>query len=108
MKTKTSGPAHSSKTEKTAVALLYDGFNTPRVTASGHGASAEQIIRLAREHDVPLRENAGLALALSSIPLDTEIPPELYLVVAEILAFIYFLDECEHDYAPIDYNSDYI
>ena len=99
---------NKTKPEKTAVALLYDGFNTPRVTATGQGAKAEHIMKIARQNDVPLRENAGLALALASIPLDSEIPRELYLVVAEILAFIYFLDECEHDYSPIDATVDYL
>ena len=95
------------KPQQTAVALQYDGFNAPRVTATGQGASAERIMDIARQHDVPLQQNPGLALALSSIPLNDEIPAELYLVVAEILAFIYFLDEVEHDYAPIDTTHDY-
>ena len=98
---------NTAKPKKTAIALQYDGFNTPRVTATGQGVNAEQIMNLARQYDVPLHEDAGLALALSSIPMDSDIPSELYLVVAEILAFIYFLDECEHSYAPDDCYPSY-
>ena len=85
---------------QTAVALHYDGLTTPRVTASGQGLSGEQIIRLAVENDVPLHEDEGLALALSCIPVGEEIPRELYLAVAEVLAFVYFLDEVQHSYGP--------
>lgn len=85
---------------QTAVALLYDGIGTPRVTASGIGLTGEQIIRLAIENDVPLREDEGLAQALSCIPVGDEIPRELYLAVAEVLAFVYFLDEVQHSYGP--------
>ena len=52
------------------------------------------------ENNVPLHEDAGLAMALSSIPLGEEIPRELYLAVAEVLAFVYFLDEVQHSYGP--------
>ncbi len=74
-----------------AVALKYDGENAPRVTAKGSGDLAEQIIALAIEHDIPLQENALLANTLAQLDLDTEIPPALYLSVAEIIAFAYYL-----------------
>lgn len=94
--------SQSSQPDKpqTAVALHYDGLTTPRVTAKGHGATGEQIIRLAVENQIPLHENEGLAKALSNIPLGEEIPRELYLAVAEVLAFIYFLDETRTSYGP--------
>lgn len=85
---------------QTAVALYYDGLSTPRITASGQGATGEEIIRLAVENKVPLHEDAGLAMALSCIPLGEEIPRELYLAVAEVLAFIYYLDDLQHSYGP--------
>jgi len=75
----------------TAVALHYDGDKAPTVTAKGSGEVAEQIIALAREHGIPLQENAALSELLSRLDLGTEIPPELYLAVAEVIAFAYLL-----------------
>ncbi len=75
----------------TAVALHYDGDNAPTVTAKGSGEVAEQIIALAKEHGIPLQENAALSELLSRLDLGTEIPPELYLAVAEVIAFVYLL-----------------
>jgi flagellar biosynthesis protein len=84
------------KTEKPsrAVALRYDREKegAPRVVAKGQGLVAETIIAQAREHGVPLHEDANLAAALSALDLQTEIPPELYRAVAEVLAFLYRLN----------------
>lgn len=85
---------------QTAVALYYDGLTSPRVTATGEGVTGERIIQLALENNVPLHEDEHLAKALSCIPLGEEIPRELYLAVAEVLAFVYFLDEVQHSYGP--------
>jgi flagellar biosynthesis protein len=74
-----------------AVALQYDGENAPVVTASGEGALAEEIIRIAREHGVPLREDVMLAALLSELELGEEIPPLLYRVVAEVIAYAYLI-----------------
>lgn len=74
-----------------AVALEYDGSNAPRVSASGSDELAEQIIAIAQEHDVPLFENPELALLLSQLELDQEIPELLYRCVAQVIAFAYFL-----------------
>jgi flagellar biosynthesis protein len=71
-----------------AVALRYTEPDAPKVVAVGRGWLGEKIIAAAREHDVPLEENPALAEALSHIELDTEIPEELYLAIAEILAFV--------------------
>lgn len=74
-----------------AVALQYDGENAPKVTAKGAGDIAEQILALAREHDVPLQDNPELVKLLSKIELGDEIPEALYLAVAEVIAFAYML-----------------
>jgi len=81
------------KTSKptTAVALHYDGKNAPRVTAKGTGELAEKIIALAKEHGIPLQENAALAALLAKLELGDEIPEALYLAVAEVIAFAYLL-----------------
>ena len=74
-----------------AVALNYDGANAPRVIAKGRGQTAEQIIDLAKEHNIPLHTDAMLVKVLSKISLGDEIPRELYLAVAEVIAFAYML-----------------
>lgn len=74
-----------------AVALRYDGRGAPRVTAQGRGLVAEHIVRVAREHDVPLYEDPELARVLASVELGTEIPRALYVAVAEVIAFAYRL-----------------
>ncbi len=74
-----------------AIALQYDGENAPIVTASGEGAIAEEILRIAREHNIPLREDALLAELLSDLNLGEEIPPLLYRVIAEVIAYAYLV-----------------
>ena len=74
-----------------AVALQYDGENAPKVTAKGAGDLAEQILAIAREHDVPLNENPELVKVLSRIELGDQIPEALYLAVAEVIAFAYMI-----------------
>ena len=79
---------------KRATALEYrHGVDTaPRVTAKGRGLIAEKIIALARENNIPVREDADLVEILSTLELNQEVPPELYQVIAEILAFVYKLN----------------
>lgn len=74
-----------------AVALKYDGERAPVIAASGTHELAEEIIRIAREHNVPLYENPELASILARLELNEEIPETLYRVVAEILAFAFNL-----------------
>ncbi len=74
-----------------AVALHYDGTSAPRVMAKGRGETAEKILALAEEHDVPLYTDPQLVKVLGHIPLGEEIPRELYVAVAEVIAFAYWL-----------------
>jgi flagellar biosynthesis protein len=76
---------------RTAVALRYrrEDDAAPRITAAGTGPVAERILELAREHDLPLREDPDLIEALAVLDLDALIPPELYDVIAEVLAWAY-------------------
>ncbi|MGR9107180.1 MAG: EscU/YscU/HrcU family type III secretion system export apparatus switch protein [Gammaproteobacteria bacterium] len=76
-----------------AIALHYDKRSAPRVTATGKGPVAEQILKIAKEHDIPLQSDPELARLLGTIPLGSEIPPELYKAVAEVIAFAYLLNE---------------
>lgn len=78
-----------------AVALHYRPYeeSAPRVTAKGSGKVAEEIIRLANEHDIPIQQDASLVAVLSQLELNEQIPEQLYQVVAEILAFVYRTDK---------------
>lgn len=79
---------------KKAVALGYEAGEdeAPRVLAKGQGFIAEKIEELAREAGVPVKEDRELVEYLSALNLYQEIPPFLYEVVAEVLAFVYRLD----------------
>jgi flagellar biosynthesis protein len=77
------------------VALRYNTAkdHAPRITAKGQGEVAERIMALAKQHGIPMREDPDLIQALSQLDLQQEIPPSLYHVVAEILAFVYRLNQ---------------
>lgn len=74
-----------------AVALKYDREKSgaPKVVASGKGEVANNIIKLAQEHDIFIKKDADLVELLSKIELNKEIPPMLYKAVAEVFSFIY-------------------
>lgn len=74
-----------------AAALSYDASRdaAPRLVAKGQGLVAERIVELAREHGVPVHRDPALVDVLSRLDLDRHIPVEFYLVVAQMLAFIY-------------------
>lgn len=78
-----------------AVAIVYNENESaaPKVVASGKGVIAEKIIATAREAGVHIQEDANLVEILSKVPLGEEIPVELYQTVAEILAFVYQVNE---------------
>lgn len=65
----------------------------PRVTAKGKGRIAEKIIALAQQYGVPIQEDPDLVEILAALDLEQEIPPECYAAVAEILAFVYGLNQ---------------
>ncbi|NNM51262.1 MAG: flagellar biosynthesis protein FlhB [Pseudomonadales bacterium] len=77
--------------DKKAVALFYDGTQAPEISAVGSHALAERIVSLAKEHNIPIYENAPLVEMLAEQQWGERIPPELYRIVAEIIAFVYLL-----------------
>jgi flagellar biosynthesis protein len=83
--------------QKKAVALKYhpkaDG--APKLIAKGKGNIAEKIIQIAREHNIYIEHDPDLIEVLSQLDINREIPPELYVVVAELLAFVYALNSGE-------------
>jgi len=82
------------KYQKKAVALKYDRKTdpAPKITAKGKGKVAQKIIDLAREHDIPIKDDPDLIEVLSSLEINEEIPSEIYAVVAELLAFVYSMN----------------
>jgi flagellar biosynthesis protein len=82
---------HAHHARKKAVALRYssESDQAPKVVAKGSGFIADQIIRLADEHDIHIHENPDMVEILSKLELNTEIPESLFRAVAEVLAFIY-------------------
>lgn len=81
----------SSKTPRQAIALSYDGQQAPTLTAKGDDELAEAILAIAREYEVPIYENAELVKMLARLELGDSIPQELYLTIAEIIAFAWNL-----------------
>jgi flagellar biosynthesis protein len=74
-----------------AIALTYDGRNTPTLSAKGNDALAETILAIAREHEVPIYENSELVRLLARLELGDAIPEALYRSIAEIIAFAWHL-----------------
>lgn len=77
-----------------AIALKYDIEKdaVPKIVATGRGTIAEEILRVAEENNIPLYEDPSLANLLAKLEIDSDIPPELYTLIAEVLAFVYQLD----------------
>ncbi len=83
-----------NKNLKSAVALKYHTENdtAPKVTAKGEGLLAERIIALAKENQIPIKEDPDLVQILSQVDINKEVPLSVYKVVAELLAFVYKLN----------------
>lgn len=82
-----------------AAALRYDPDDdgAPRLVARGEGQLADRILAIARAHDIPVHEDRALVDLLARLDVDTEIPPELYRVVAEIIAFVFRVQQAARD-----------
>src|SRR5271168_2466296 len=81
-----------------AVALAYEperSEDAPRVTATGRGKLAERILKLAFQSGVKVREDADLAEVLAAVEVDSMIPLEAFMAVAEILAYVYRANQTE-------------
>ncbi|MFT4798115.1 MAG: flagellar biosynthesis protein [Candidatus Azotimanducaceae bacterium] len=77
--------------DKKAIALKYDGQSAPRVTAKGEADLAREILAIAEAFDVPTFQQSDLAELLYRLDLNEEVPPALYIAVAEIMSFAYML-----------------
>ena len=74
-----------------AAALKYDGDNTPKLVAKGEGLLAQEIVSIAEQNQVHIHYDPLLLNVLTRLELGDEIPEDLYLAVAKIIAFAYFL-----------------
>lgn len=61
----------------------------PKITAAGRGKIAEQILQIAYENGIKVREDSALAEMLAKVELDSPIPSEAFLAVAEVLSYVY-------------------
>lgn len=89
---------HDAEHITEAIALHYDGELAPSVTAKGVGSVAQEIYRIAKENDIPLHEDAELASLLSRLDIGEEIPRNLYIAVAEVIAFAYIVSGKAEEY----------
>ena len=80
----------------TAVALAYqEGQIAPKVIAKGRGLIAQEIIKRAKESGIYVHESSELVALLMQVNIDDRIPPQLYVAVAELLAWLYRLEQGE-------------
>lgn len=88
-------PEEDPTPRRSAAALKYrpPDDNAPRLVAKGTGELAERILALAKEHNIPIHEDPDLLTVLAQLDLDKEIPAELYKPIAEILSFVYRVNE---------------
>ncbi len=90
-----------SRQHQSAVALAYqEGDGAPRVVAKGKGMLAEQIIGRAQEAGVFVHESKELVALLMEVDLDRQIPPALYRAIAELLAWLYYIENAQGNGAP--------
>jgi flagellar biosynthesis protein len=84
-----------------AVALAYRSHDAaPKVVAQGRGVIAQAIIDRAKESGVFVHESEELVGLLMQVELDQHIPPQLYLAIAELLAWLYRLEQGENPVNP--------
>lgn len=97
-KSKADPASASSDSLKSAVALAYRQTDAaPRLVAKGRGLIAEEIIARAHQHGVYVHESPELVSLLMQVDLDQRIPPQLYVAVAELLAWLYRLESGQLD-----------
>ena len=85
----------NTKTKTSAVSLQYNqgGDRAPKLTAKGQGWLAEQIIAMAQKQNIPIKKDKDLMELLEKIDVGQEIPEALYKIVAELLAWVYYLNK---------------
>lgn len=101
-------PGPNSSSMQSAVALAYQaGSSAPSVVAKGKGLIAKAIIERGREHGVYVHQSQELVALLMQVDLDQDIPPALYRAVAELLAWLYHIENQKTDGLATPYVSTY-
>lgn len=75
------------------IALYYDDQHAPQVAARREESVAADILKEARKHEIPIQEDEELVDLLSQVKLNEQIPPKLYLAVAQIITFLYYIND---------------
>ncbi len=84
---------NDSKIKKAAAITYSEGDPAPKVTALGKGIIAERIINTAKQNNIPFYKDDSLVDTLLNMELGSEIPPDIYEIIAEILVFICHIDK---------------
>jgi flagellar biosynthesis protein len=89
----------SDAADMEVAALRYDDGqeHAPRLVARGKGQTAQRILELAEQHDLPVTRDPTLVSILGALDVGAEIPPDLYGVIAEVLAWAYHTDKAAAD-----------
>jgi flagellar biosynthesis protein len=89
------GAADGTPPDIEVAALRYDTEteHAPRLLARGKGHTAARILELAEQHDLPVTKDPTLISILGALDVGAEIPPDLYGVIAEVLAWAYYVDK---------------
>jgi flagellar biosynthesis protein len=82
-------PPPTSDSVAVALAHEHEDDRVPKVVAGGRGRVAEQILQVAFQNGIKVREDADLAQLLSAIDIESEIPLEAFAAVSEILVYVY-------------------
>ncbi|OHV12361.1 hypothetical protein BH688_05100 [Kushneria phosphatilytica] len=86
--------AVDDESRRSAVAIAYSEQDVaPRVVAKGYGLTAERIIEQANAHGLYVHQSRELVQLLMPLDLDERIPAALYLAIAELLAWVYEMDQ---------------
>jgi len=87
--------SRANKHRTQAIALQWTPLKeaVPKVAASGSGALADEILRIAKENNIPIREDKDLVQILSLLDIGESIPAQVHTAIAEILAFIYWSNQ---------------
>lgn len=94
-------PQADTERRASAVALAYqEGDGAPRVVAKGNGLIAQEIIKRAKDAGIYVHQSRELVALLMQVDLDQNIPPQLYIAVAELLAWLYKLEQGEQATPP--------
>lgn len=88
-----SGPGEAPDVEVAAVRYDAGEDHAPKLVARGRGHTAQRILELAEEHDLPVTRDPTLVSILGALDVGAEIPPDLYGVIAEVLAWAYYVDK---------------